>query len=81
MANSGDVDLYCTAPDRHDQVTAFVLGWTVEKRSLFDEEGVEGWAWIEPNGNEHIEVGAWDELPPWPESARVAIAKATTPTT
>ncbi len=69
--------LIVAAPDMDDQLVALLLlGWEVEKRSLYDEEGVEGWAWIEPNGDEHVDVGPWDELPPWPKSARVAIAKA-----
>ena len=70
--------LIAAAPDRSDQVIALsLLDWSVSKRSLYDEEGIEGWAWIEPDGTEHVEVGDWDELPPWPASAREAIAKAT----
>ena len=72
--------LIAAAPDRHEQLTALILHeWTIEKRSLYDEEGIEGWAWIEPDGTEHVDTGAWDELPPWPESARAALAKAVQP--
>jgi len=46
---------------------AFMDGWEVEKRSLYDEEGVEGWAWTSPDGlGEFTVIGGWDELPPWP---------------
>lgn len=46
----------------------FNLGWTVEPRSLYDEEGVEGWVWIDPEGNEHsTELGYWHEPPPLPD--------------
>ena len=74
---AANVRLIASAPDRHDQLCALLLhGWAVEKRSLYDEEGVEGWVWVEPNGTEHVEIGSWDELPPWPDSAREALAKA-----
>ena len=57
-----------------EMLTALILlGWWVERRSLYDEEGVEGWAWIEPDGTEHVEIGSWIELPPWPDSASVKI--------
>ncbi len=69
--------LIADAPDMHARLIALtLLGWDVERRSLYDEEGCEGWAWIEPNGTEHVELGLWDELPPWPDSARAAIAAA-----
>lgn len=69
--------LIAAAPDRHDQILALVAyNWQLEKRSLYDEEGVEGWVWIEPNGREHTGIGSWGELPPWPESARAALAAA-----
>lgn len=51
-----------------EQLHALVVrGWVVEKRLLYDEESVEGWAWIEPDGTEHIVVGEWGDLPPWPD--------------
>lgn len=69
--------LIAAAPDRHQQMLALtVYDWEVDKVSLYDEEGIEGWTWTEPNGTEHTEMGDWDELPPWPDSAREAIAKA-----
>ena len=42
-------------------------GWTVEKASLYDEEGVDGWMWTSPNGQEFCEMGDWDKEPPIPE--------------
>ena len=72
-----DARLIAAAPDLSDQVRALaMLGWDVARVSLYDEEGVEGWRWTEPDGTEHAETGAWDEWPPWPETARSAIAKA-----
>lgn len=56
-----------------------VYGWEVEKASLYDEEGVEGWRWTEPNGTEHYEIGDWNELPTWPDSAEQALADAEDP--
>lgn len=63
------------APDRHDQLTALLLlDWNVERRSIYDEEGIEAWVWTEPNGTEHFDIAAgWQELPDWPESAREAL--------
>lgn len=49
-----------------------LLGWTVEKRALYDEEAVEGWTWTDSRGREYSEVGDWDQMPPWPASARRA---------
>ncbi len=71
-----DAKLIAQAPDRHDQMLALTkYGWEVEQRLLYDEEGVEGWTWIEPDQLEHTETGDWNELPPWPDSAREALAK------
>lgn len=65
------------ASDRHQQLTALLLfGWEVNKRSIYDEEGIEAWVWTEPDGTEHFDISAnWDELPDWPDSARAAFAK------
>jgi hypothetical protein len=54
---------------------ALSLGWDVEKRSLYDEEGIEGWVWIAPDGNEFVEMGSWSEAPPWPDEAQVHLDK------
>lgn len=54
-----------------DQLTAIIFyNWTVVKVSLYDEEGIEGWRWTDHNGNDYDVIGNWDELPPFPESAR-----------
>lgn len=58
-----------------EQRLALSLGWTVDRVSLFDEEGVDGWRWTEPDGTEHVELGDWNDPPPWPESARLALQK------
>ena len=77
LEQGANARLIASAPDRRDQLLALIkYGWTVEHRSFYDEEGIEGWAWIEPGGAEHTEVGDWSELPPWPDSARAAIAEA-----
>ena len=49
-----------------DQLLA--AGYVAERRSLFDEEGVEGWEWYDPQGESlGTVVGVWDEPPPLPE--------------
>ena len=51
-----------------DRAILAALGWTTEPRSLYDEEGVEGWAWIDPQGDQKfVDVGAWDEPAPYPD--------------
>lgn len=51
-----------------DKARALVgAGWTVERVSLYDEEGVEGWQWTDPGGVIETVAGAWDEPPPLPE--------------
>lgn len=46
----------------------FGQGWTAEPASLYDEEGVEGWRWYDPDYNEHATViGLWSEPPPLPD--------------
>lgn len=71
-----NAQLLAAAPDCVEMLRALIFyGWSVEKRSLFDEEGIEGWAWVEPNGTEHTGIGDWNEMPPWPDSARAALAK------
>lgn len=41
------------------------LGWSVDRVSCYDEEGVEGWKFVSPEGREFTLLGAWDEEPPW----------------
>ena len=70
--------LIADAPDLRQQVVALtLLGWTIEKRWFTgaDVTPNKGWVWTELNGKEHFEFGRWDELPPWPDSAREAVAK------
>ena len=57
---------------------ALSLGWEVERRSLYDEEGVEGWAWIAPDGTEFVEIGSWNEDAPWPDEAQAYLDKQNT---
>ena len=38
-----------------------------EKTSLYDEEGVEGWRWLHPDGREWTEIGDWEAMPLHPE--------------
>lgn len=75
--DEANAHLIAAAPDLHEQLTALIkYGWEVEKVSLYDEEGVEGWRWTDHHGTEHTAIGDWDDLPSWPDSARAAIAKA-----
>lgn len=55
---------------------AMVAGWTVNKASLYDEEGVDGWTWHGPNNEEYSEIGSWDELPEMPERVIKALNPA-----
>jgi hypothetical protein len=52
---------------------ALVAGWTVDKVSLYDEEGVDGWRWTDPRGTEYCCTGDWNELPEFPDAARSAL--------
>jgi hypothetical protein len=48
------------------------LGWSVERASLYDQEGIEGWRWTDPRGKEYEEIGDWAEPPTVPEAAEIA---------
>lgn len=44
-------------------------GWTVERASLYDEEGVEGWCWSHPDYMvDRCEIGDWHYPPTVPDS-------------
>lgn len=74
-------DAYDELADLRDMVAALALhGWEVHRASLYDEEGVEGWCWTDHAGHEYHDVGDWTEAPPWPESARIALAASLKPT-
>lgn len=47
MLNKADFDVFTAAMKN---------GWAVEPMSLYDEEGVDGWLWTSPEGNEYTEV-------------------------
>lgn len=53
--------------DERRRETLFLKGWTVSKRSLYDEEGVEGYEWEGPNGGSFVVIGDWNEPPPPPD--------------
>ena len=42
-------------------------GWSVESAMLYDEEGVDGWRWSGPNGEELYQVAWDDDLPSLPD--------------
>lgn len=48
-------------------------GWTVEKTSLYDDEGVEGWEWESPSGENFRVSGVWDDGPALDSDVRDAI--------
>jgi len=56
--------------------SAVALGWSYEKASLYDEEGVEGWRWTSPAGDTFDEIGGWNEAPVVPEAARHAVKRS-----
>ena len=46
-----------------------LLGWEYSKASLYDDEGIEGWLWVnDDNLEEYAEIGEWDEPPEIPET-------------
>ncbi len=42
---------------------ALTHDWSLSKRSLYDEEGIEGWEWSDPRGVSYCCVGSWDGPP------------------
>lgn len=54
-------------PDTRTAEQLIAQGWTVSMVSLYDEEGVEGWTWTSPDGEEFTVIGGWDDPPPLPE--------------
>ena len=44
-----------------------VAGWEFSAVSLYDEEGVEGWHWESPKGEDFYEMGDWDDPAEIPE--------------
>lgn len=47
------------------------------RASLYDEEGIDGWRWVDPlDGSEVFAMGHWEDEPPLPPFAEEAIAKA-----
>lgn len=38
-------------------------GWEIYTTYLYDDEDVEGWRWVSPDGEEHDEIGPHDEPP------------------
>lgn len=38
-------------------------GWTIEKASFYDDEGVEGFTWTAPNGESFDVLGDWGDPP------------------
>lgn len=59
--------------DTHERRAALVAwallnGYAVERASLYDEEGVEGWRWTAPDGEElGSEIGDHEEVPAMPD--------------
>ncbi len=51
--------------DKYFKRVAMLLlnNWSVSPVSMYDEEGVEGWHWESPTGEDYYEMGGWDELP------------------
>ena len=44
-----------------------VAGWEFSAVSLYDEEGVEGWHWESPKGDDFYEMGDWNSPAEIPE--------------
>jgi hypothetical protein len=67
--------------DEQARADAFVAaGWKAERASLYDEEGVEGWRWTDPQGdNDYTVMGHWDEPAPPPDCDLPTSAPSFTP--
>lgn len=61
--------------DNRAMVYALMIGWTVDKRSLYDEEGIEGWVWNANGSSEFAVTGSWDEMPTWSDAAHLELLK------
>jgi hypothetical protein len=51
-------------------------GWTIDPVSLFDDEGVEGWRVVAPDGKEWTAIGSWQGPPVIEDEAREKMAAA-----
>lgn len=63
-----DYEDYESTPEDVEKLVA--LGWDYELDFLYDEEGIEGWAWTSP-GPEYLEysiIGSHDRCPEIPEA-------------
>lgn len=62
-------------------VQLFVDGWTVERASLYDEEGIEGWRWTSPYDGyrQFDETGCWSEPPTISDAMREYLRPKQTP--
>ncbi len=70
-----DARLIASAPCLDLMLWALTHTWTVEQVSLYDEEGVEGWRWTAPNGDEFDVIGDWSERPTIDDATRAAITR------
>ncbi|UTC29752.1 hypothetical protein BAJUN_01220 [Bajunvirus bajun] len=51
--------------DAFDRAILFGRGWSAEKTSLFDEEGVDGWQWSHPEVmQDYGFIGDWEQPAP-----------------
>lgn len=57
-----------TEDDEQALVAALLAhGWTVEMCSMYDEEGVDGWRWEAPDGEEFYVSGVHEDGPVAPD--------------
>lgn len=69
-------NLLCAAPDLVEAIEVAHACGEPHKKSLYDEEGVEGWRWQHPDGREWSVMGDWREDPPMHPMLEDALAKA-----
>lgn len=60
---------------REEQLEALLLRWWTCHTEYDDHEGVEFWVWVTRLGLQIDVDGPHDQLPPWPDSARKALAE------
>jgi hypothetical protein len=66
--------------DQEIIAAALAAGWRYDCALLYDEEGVEGFCWTGPNGEElisHVAGGAWANGPEVPDELRAEDRPAT----
>lgn len=60
---------------REEQLEALMNRWTVRKGAPVPPASHEYWVWVDSDFNAHYVDAPHDQPPPWPDSARKALAE------